>query len=261
MPTSPSAQFDAALSLLQHSPSSASATHFKHILHAAAATSPADNSSTANDTLRFRAANAIPKYFHHFPSLYDDALDRHLDLCEDNSPHIRHAAMRSLYLFATPMSDILTAKAVDVLVQLFQTDSAVELTIVKESLDVAVDRHSVVAVETIWDQVKVDHLFEKHFSVDSTSTASDALIRVHLNGLMKFIKLPWARIEHTLAIKDLRKILEKFIAQKSLNGTTKNISKWLSDAIVGFAKADGICVRFVSTSCSRKDYISFIATA
>ncbi|KAJ3285661.1 Apoptosis inhibitor 5 [Rhizoclosmatium sp. JEL0117] len=54
------------------------------------------NSAFGDDKLKLLAANSIPKYVASFPKLMDEAVERQLDLCEDDDANIRHAAIKAL---------------------------------------------------------------------------------------------------------------------------------------------------------------------
>ncbi|KAJ3265605.1 hypothetical protein HDU77_004613 [Chytriomyces hyalinus] len=79
------------------------------------------------------AATAIPKYIALVPGIADDALDSHLDLCEDDNASVRHAAIKALPAFAVSVPGF-TSKVVDVLCQLLQTDNTEEAAVVSASL-------------------------------------------------------------------------------------------------------------------------------
>ncbi|KAJ3331203.1 Apoptosis inhibitor 5 [Blyttiomyces sp. JEL0837] len=89
--------------------------------------------AASENTLKSLVTDAIPKYFKYFPKLQERALDRHLDLCEDDDPKVRKEAIRLLPMFSKDSPQFST-KVADVLFQLLQTDSKEEETIVKLSL-------------------------------------------------------------------------------------------------------------------------------
>lgn len=84
--------------------------------------------------LKSLMVNALPRFFCFFPELQDKAIDKHLDLCEDDSGIIRIEAIKALPLFGRDTSSEYGTKVADVLCQLLQTDIADEDAIVKDSL-------------------------------------------------------------------------------------------------------------------------------
>ncbi|KAI8621948.1 apoptosis inhibitory protein 5-domain-containing protein [Chytriomyces sp. MP71] len=104
--------------------------------------------SRAAPRVRVLAANALPKYVRFFKQRAYDALDRHLDLCEDDDNATRAAAIQSLPGFAAFVPE-LAPKVVDVLCQLMQTDSDQESAIVASSLNACLDMdapHTIAAI-------------------------------------------------------------------------------------------------------------------
>ncbi|ORY43490.1 API5-domain-containing protein [Rhizoclosmatium globosum] len=78
------------------------------------------NSAFGDDKLKLLAANSIPKYVASFPKLMDEAVERQLDLCEDDDANIRHAAIKALPQFVRHNTHF-AFKISDVLCQLMQT--------------------------------------------------------------------------------------------------------------------------------------------
>uniref|UniRef100_A0A336LLF0 CSON011073 protein n=1 Tax=Culicoides sonorensis TaxID=179676 RepID=A0A336LLF0_CULSO len=79
------------------------------------------------------AAQFIPKFFKHFPSLSDTAIDRQLDLCEDEDGIIRRQAIKDLPNFCKDTKEH-TPKIADILSQLLVSDDPLELQQVHLSL-------------------------------------------------------------------------------------------------------------------------------
>lgn len=72
------------------------------------------------------AAQFIGKFFKHFPSLADTAIDASLDLCEDENVLIRRQAIKNLPLLCKETKEHVP-KIADILAQLLIVDDSVEL--------------------------------------------------------------------------------------------------------------------------------------
>lgn len=68
------------------------------------------------------AAQLIPRFFKFFPALADNAVDSHLDLCEDEQLGVRVQAIRGLPLFCKDTPEYLS-KIVDILAQLLASEN------------------------------------------------------------------------------------------------------------------------------------------
>ncbi|XP_071490244.1 apoptosis inhibitor 5-like [Diadema antillarum] len=79
------------------------------------------------------AAQFIPKFFKHFPSMAEQAINAQLDLCEDDVSMIRRQAIKELPNLCRDSADHLLRIA-DVLTQLLQSDDLPELNIVRTAL-------------------------------------------------------------------------------------------------------------------------------
>ncbi|KAL1817904.1 hypothetical protein DCAR_0522403 [Daucus carota subsp. sativus] len=79
------------------------------------------------------AAQLIPKFFKHFPTLSVQAIDQHFNLCEDEELGVRVQAIRGLPLFCKDTPEYLS-KIVDVLGQLLPAVENVERDAVQKSL-------------------------------------------------------------------------------------------------------------------------------
>ncbi|RUP46263.1 apoptosis inhibitory protein 5-domain-containing protein, partial [Jimgerdemannia flammicorona] len=78
-------------------------------------------------------AQFIPKFFTHFPTLYEKALDALLDLCEDEELVIRTVTIKNLPSLVKNSRDLLL-KITDVLTQLLQAEDSEELNTVRQAL-------------------------------------------------------------------------------------------------------------------------------
>lgn len=79
------------------------------------------------------AAQLIPKFFKYFPTLNEQAIDQHFNLCEDEELGVRVQAIRGLPLFCKDTPEYLE-KIVDVLGQLLTAGENVERDAVHKSL-------------------------------------------------------------------------------------------------------------------------------
>lgn len=79
------------------------------------------------------AAQLIPKFFKHFPTLSEQALDQHFNLCEDEELGVRVQAVRGLPIFCKDTPEHLS-KIVDVLGQLLPAGENVERDAVHKAL-------------------------------------------------------------------------------------------------------------------------------
>ncbi|GJJ78982.1 hypothetical protein EMPS_11341 [Entomortierella parvispora] len=85
-----------------------------------------------SDGAKRLAAQFIPAFFKHFPSLHSKAIDGVFDLCEDESPLIRQSAIKSLPSLCKDEQSH-TIKIADVLCQLLQLDDQ-DLVVVQGAL-------------------------------------------------------------------------------------------------------------------------------
>lgn len=72
------------------------------------------------------AAQFIPKFFKHFPSLTETAIDRELDLCEDEDIQIRRMAIKELPALCKDTKEN-TPRVSDILAQLLNASDPAEL--------------------------------------------------------------------------------------------------------------------------------------
>ena len=79
------------------------------------------------------ASQFIGKFFKHFPKLSEVAIDRQLDLCEDEDAQIRKQAIKDLPHLCKDTTEY-TPKIADILAQLLITEDATELQQVHMSL-------------------------------------------------------------------------------------------------------------------------------
>ncbi|KAJ3113224.1 hypothetical protein HK100_002055 [Physocladia obscura] len=114
------------------------------------------NATSGSHKLKILAAHGIPQYFRLCPDLQSEALDRHLDLCEDNLTSIRHAAIGQLHHFVDQQLSDLSEKAVDILLQLLQTNLPEEFSIVMACLAQSLVRNASVTIATTWSHLASD---------------------------------------------------------------------------------------------------------
>ncbi|KAK4345052.1 hypothetical protein RND71_035228 [Anisodus tanguticus] len=113
------------------------------------------------------AAQLIPRFFKHFPSLSVRAVDAQLDFCEAEELGVRVQAIRGLPLFCKDTPEHLS-KIVDILVQLLTAEENVERDAVNKAL-LSLLRQDVKAsltalfkhIETVDEQMSDDNLRER----------------------------------------------------------------------------------------------------
>ncbi|KAI9334087.1 apoptosis inhibitory 5 [Obelidium mucronatum] len=110
------------------------------------------NAARGEVRVKIKAADSIPRFFALFPSLMDEAVDRQLDLCEDDELKVRHAAIKALPLFVKQRPGF-AFKISDVLCQLLQTELSDELDIVETALISCYSHNPVFTAKTIFDQL------------------------------------------------------------------------------------------------------------
>ncbi|KAJ3400470.1 hypothetical protein HDU80_006908 [Chytriomyces hyalinus] len=138
------------------------------------------------------AATAIPKYIALVPGIADDALDSHLDLCEDDNASVRHAAIKALPAFAVSVPGF-TSKVVDVLCQLLQTDNTEEAAVVSASLTSCFHSDPAASSTAIFHQISLNSVpsirrkslafLQHNFSASLSPSAALAYIQ----GLNQFL--------------------------------------------------------------------------
>ncbi|KAI4501949.1 hypothetical protein M0802_002631 [Mischocyttarus mexicanus] len=79
------------------------------------------------------ASQFIARFFKYFPKLADQAIDAHLDLCEDEDIAIRKQAIKDLPTLCKDNKEY-TAKIADILAQLLQAQDPSELAVVHNSI-------------------------------------------------------------------------------------------------------------------------------
>ncbi|XP_011064219.1 PREDICTED: LOW QUALITY PROTEIN: apoptosis inhibitor 5 [Acromyrmex echinatior] len=79
------------------------------------------------------ASQFIARFFKHFPKLADQAIDAHLDLCEDEDMAIRKQAIKDLPALCKDNKEH-TARIADILAQLLQAEDPSELAVVHNSI-------------------------------------------------------------------------------------------------------------------------------
>ncbi|XP_035778317.1 apoptosis inhibitor 5 homolog [Anopheles albimanus] len=98
------------------------------------------------------ASQFIGKFFKHFPSLANMALDRQLDLCDDVDPQIRRQAIKDLPQLGRENTDH-TPRIADILAQLLGSDDVSELQQVHQSLMTVVKYDALGALTGIFSQI------------------------------------------------------------------------------------------------------------
>ncbi|KAK0183348.1 hypothetical protein PV327_001399 [Microctonus hyperodae] len=79
------------------------------------------------------ASQFIARFFKHFPKLADQAIDAHLDLCEDEDMAIRKQAIKDLPALCKDNKEH-TPRIADILAQLLQAQDTTELAVVHNSI-------------------------------------------------------------------------------------------------------------------------------
>lgn len=79
------------------------------------------------------ASQFITRFFKHFPTLMDQAIEALFDLCEDEDVSVRKQAIKDLPSLCNENNEY-TPKVTDILGQLLQTDDTTELSVVQSSL-------------------------------------------------------------------------------------------------------------------------------
>jgi len=79
------------------------------------------------------ACQFIPRFFKHFPTLADQAIDAQLDLCEDENTNICKQAIKELPVFCRDMPQHL-GRISDILTQLLQAPDPAEVSVTTQAL-------------------------------------------------------------------------------------------------------------------------------
>jgi hypothetical protein len=91
------------------------------------------NAAHGSEKEKKLASQFIPKFYKHFPSLNELAIDRQLDLCEEDDIQIRRMAIKELPSFCKESKEN-TPRISDILAQLLNASDAAELQQVNSSL-------------------------------------------------------------------------------------------------------------------------------
>jgi len=179
------------------------------------------------------ACQFIPRFFVHFQSLSDAAINAQLDLCEDDETPIRRQAIRSLPEFCKTSNDFIN-KITDILTQLLQQEDAVELKIVKSGLQALIRKDPQGALSGIFSQIADgdDLVREKAIQFVSQLATGGVLDGIENAG--------------EALLQEIRKILsdvtgEEFTSFIAILGTVKSISSKpqnLADIITEQAELD-----------------------
>lgn len=107
---------------------------------------------TEHEQLRIMASERIPKYFEYFPTLQELAINSQLDLCEDDSLQVRKCAIQHLPLLCKS-APTFAIRIADVLCQLLQSDTEIELSVVRASLDSCFQMYFTQSLDAILNQI------------------------------------------------------------------------------------------------------------
>eukprot|EP00899_Mesostigma_viride_P024136 jgi/Mesvir1/4907/Mv11165-RA.1 len=140
------------------------------------------------------AAMYIPKYFQHFPSLAEQAINAQLDLCEEDEIGVRVSAIRGLPNLCKANAENIP-KIADVLGQLLLTEDSLELDNVKKallsvirlgakaSLD-AIFNHILTGEESLRDR-GIEFVRDKVYPLRAELFKSQPDLEKHLGDLLK----------------------------------------------------------------------------
>ncbi|KAJ3660026.1 hypothetical protein Zmor_011682 [Zophobas morio] len=106
-----------------------------------------------NESEKMLAAQILSKFFKHFPSLQDKALNAMLDLCEDEETKIRACAMRYLVSIVKDVKEHLT-KVTDILAQMMQLEEQRDYTTASWCLLQLWKEDSVNVLRTMYNHIR-----------------------------------------------------------------------------------------------------------
>lgn len=98
------------------------------------------------------ASQFIARFFKHFPKLADQAIEAHLDLCEDEDIAIRKQAIKDLPSLCKDNSEH-TPRIADILAQLLQAQDPTELDVVHNSIMTLIKNDSKGALSGFFSQI------------------------------------------------------------------------------------------------------------
>jgi len=98
------------------------------------------------------ACQFIPRFFHLFPSLAEAAIDAQLDLCEEEETPLRRQAIKSLPDFCKDSKEHIP-RITDILTQLLQQEDAAEVAIVRNGLEILIEKDAEAALGGIFSQI------------------------------------------------------------------------------------------------------------
>jgi len=148
------------------------------------------------------ASQFIGKYFKHFPKLAETAMDRQLDLCEDEDVNIRRQAIKDLPALCKDNKEY-TPKIADILAQLLVSEDPTELQTVHLSLQNVAKNDVLGTLTGIFSQI----------SIGDESTRSKSLDYL-LNKFVKFnTELIDTEVEQHL-VSGLKKVLQDVTADE-----------------------------------------------
>lgn len=98
------------------------------------------------------ACQFIPRFFHLFPTLAEGAIDAQLDLCEEEETPLRRQAIKSLPDFCKDSKEHIP-RITDILTQLLQQEDAAEVSIVRNGLELLIEKDAEAALGGIFSQI------------------------------------------------------------------------------------------------------------
>lgn len=122
------------------------------------------------------ACQFIPRFFHFFPSLADDAIDAQLDLCEEEETQLRCQAIKSITDFCKDGSNHII-RISDVLTQLLQQEDPSEAEIIHNGIELLLERDAEATLQGMFHQIThgVDLAREKAIAYLNHYTSSEKL--------------------------------------------------------------------------------------
>ncbi|GAB4827035.1 Apoptosis inhibitor 5 [Ancistrocladus abbreviatus] len=144
------------------------------------------------------AAQLIPRFFRYFPDLQTQAVEAHLDLCEEEELGVRVQAIRSLPLFCKDNPDYVS-KFVDILAQLLMAEENVERDAVQKALmsllrqDVkasltALFKHVATVDEGAYENIRekvLNYIRDKVFPLKAELLKPQEQMECHMTDLIK----------------------------------------------------------------------------
>ncbi|XP_974012.2 apoptosis inhibitor 5 isoform X1 [Tribolium castaneum] len=142
------------------------------------------------------AAQILSKFFKHFPSLQDKALNALLDLCEDEESKIRACAMRYLVSICKDVKEHLT-KVTDILAQMMQLEEQRDFTTASWCLLQLWKQDSANVLRTMYNHIR---------SLSSAAARVKCLQFIHLKFIKPIESQP-TEIEN-IVVEESKKLLQ-----------------------------------------------------